>query len=257
MSTLNEHPTRRFSSRVDDYVKYRPSYPPVIADWLTREGFLTPHSLVADIGSGTGLLAELFLERGNRVLGVEPNPEMRAAGERFLARFSQFTSIAATAEATTLPAASIELITAGQAFHWFDHAAARSEFSRVLRPGGAIALLWNDRLVDASPFLRAYEQLLREFSLDYAKVDHRQITDRVIADFFHPHPVTMHAFANRQVFDFPGLRGRLLSSSYAPPAGHPGHEPMLARLREIFDRHQEAGQVTIHYQTKIYVGRPN
>src|SRR5689334_15561560 len=129
-------PTLRFSNRVDNYSKYRPTYPSAVLDLLAAECGLTSNALIADIGSGTGLLAELFLTNGNRVVGVEPNREMRAAGERLLANAPGFTSVDGTAEATTLAAGSVDFVTAGQAFHWFDRALARVEFARILKPEG-------------------------------------------------------------------------------------------------------------------------
>ena len=113
-------PTKRFSNRVENYLKYRPRYPAAIIPLLESECGLTPETLVADVGSGTGFLTELFLKHGNRVLGVEPNAEMRSAGERLLAKYPTFCSVNAMAEATTLADSSIDLIIAGQAFHWFD-----------------------------------------------------------------------------------------------------------------------------------------
>ena len=250
-------PTRRFSNRVADYLKYRPSYPPALLDHLAHVAALTPDAVIADLGSGTGLLTELFLRRGHRVFGLEPNAEMRAAGEQQLAAFPLFTSLAAPAEATTLPDHSIDLIVAGQAFHWFDRPRARAEFRRILRasPRDNVALIWNERLVGITPFLAAYEELLQKFSTDYASIDHRQITDDVLAEFFHPHPVTLATFKNRQLFDLAGVKGRLLSSSYAPAPGDPRHEPMLAALAQIFHTHQQGGRITFDYQTKVYASR--
>lgn len=248
-------PTRRFSNRVADYVKYRPTYPQAIVTCLTEAGILTSGSIVADIGSGTGLLTQLFLDNGNAVFGVEPNREMRMAGEQQLRQYSRFVSIDGTAEATTLGDASVDVVAAGQAFHWFDRQRARGEFLRILRPSGWVVLIWNERLVDVTPFLVAYERLLQQFSIDYAAMDHRRITDDVIGAFFHPRPFTLKTFANRQVFDFEGLKGRLLSSSYAPPAGHPQHQPMLSALTSLFQAHQVSGAVTIEYETKVYAGR--
>jgi ubiquinone/menaquinone biosynthesis C-methylase UbiE len=172
-------PTQRFSSRVINYVKYRPSYPAAIIDLLVAECELTPDSIVADVGSGTGLLSELFLKAGNRVLGIEPNREMREAGEQLLRGYERFSSIDATAEATTLPAHSVDFITAGQAFHWFDQARVSTEFVRILRSQGRIVLIWNERRIDSTPFLRAYEQLLRTYSTDYAEVDHKLIDSAI------------------------------------------------------------------------------
>lgn len=247
-------PTKRFSSRVDNYVKYRPGYPPELLGLLERHCGLTEASVIADIGSGTGLLTELLLRRGNQVYGVEPNPEMRAAGEAFLAGRPAFASVAGTAEATTLPAASIDLIAAGQAFHWFDRERAGVEWRRILRPGGWVALIWNMRAA-GSPFQREYDQLLREQAPDYAQVNHRNIDDQARERFFAPNPVRRLALANQQRFDLAGLRGRVLSSSYAPEPGHPRHEPLMAGLAALFERHQREGAVSFDYETEIYLGQ--
>lgn len=250
-----QDPTRRFSSRVADYVRYRPSYPAAMLEGVRAAGALHPGDLIADIGSGTGLLTRLFLEAGHRVIGVEPNADMRAAGEQELRGFAAFTSVAATAEATTLADASTDLVTAGQAFHWFDRAPAKGEFQRILKPGGHAALVWNERRTDSSEFLVAYEKLLLQFSTDYTKVDHRQMTPEIIAEFFAPFPVTVLRYPNRQIFDLAGVRGRLLSSSYAPPPGHPKHPPMLDELARIFERYQKDGRVVFEYVTEVHVGR--
>ena len=248
-------PTQRFSTRVENYVKYRPTYPPAIVDLLQREWGLTERAVVADVGSGTGLLAELFLKNGNRVYGVEPNREMRAAGERLLAAYDNFVSVDGKAEATTLPDASVDFVAAGQAFHWFDVDATRAEFRRILKPGGRVVLVWNERRVDASPFLEAYEGLFKTYGTDYERVAHRYTVEHMVQPFFGASEVTLRTFDSRQVFDFEGLKGRLLSASYAPEPGHPNHQPMMDELREIFDRYQTDGAVAIEYETKVYYGQ--
>ena len=248
-------PTRRFSSRVDDYIKHRPGYPPAIIELLQQKCGLTPASVIADVGSGTGIWSKSLLEGGARVFAVEPNREMREAAERLLKNFGGFTSVAATAEATTLPDQSVDLVTAAQAFHWFDRGKTRAEFARILKPGGWIALLWNDRRSDSTPFLRAYEQLLRVHATDYAQVDHKHMDDSVIGSFFAPAAFQLEVFENQQSFDLAGLKGRLLSSSYAPEAGHPKHEAMIRELESIYAAHQRNGQVVFEYDTKVYFGR--
>ncbi len=247
---------QRFSSRVENYVKYRPGYPAEIVDTLARECGLLPTSLVADIGSGTGLLARLFLDYGCRVFGVEPNAEMRAAGERLLAHYRLFTSLDGSAEATGLPTASVDLVTAGQAFHWFDPPAARKEFRRILKPNGWVALVWNERRLDSTPFLRGYEALLHTYSSDYTQVNHRNVEEdaQTIPAFFGG-PVHEAFFEYVQVFDFEGVKGRLLSSSYAPEAGSPQHEPMLAELRRLFGQYQQDGRVSFEYDTHLFYGQ--
>lgn len=248
-------PTRRFASRVAHYVRWRPGYPREIVDLLEHECGLKPASVVADIGSGTGLLTRLLLDHGNAVFGVEPNSEMREAGETLLAGHPHFTSVAASAEATTLAGASVDLIVAGQAFHWFDRVSARREFARILRPGGFVALVWNERLVDASPFLREYEQLLCDYSVDYREVDHRNIDEAALGDFFAPGGFREARFAYRQVFDLDGLRGRTLSASYMPEPGHPRFEPMMDALTAVFVRHAQDGRVNFDYATRVFFGR--
>jgi SAM-dependent methyltransferase len=244
------NPTTRFSNRVDNYVLYRPGYPAEVIDLLGAECGLTKDSVIADIGSGTGKLAELFLKAGCRVFGVEPNKEMREAGERM--DFPNFTSVDGTAEATTLAARSVDFIAAGQAFHWFDHAKCRPEFMRILKPRGWIVIVWNDRRDDSTPFLVDYEKLLEKFGTDYAQACHRRMDKpEVIRDFLGSGK-RFRSFYNVQNFDYEGLKGRLLSSSYAPVAGQPGHEEMLAALKGIFDRNQKHGRVAFEYDTHVY-----
>jgi SAM-dependent methyltransferase len=251
---MTVHPTQRFTTRVENYVKYRPGYPRAILDLLRRECGLTPASVVADIGSGTGLSTKLFLANGNRVYGVEPNPEMREAGEKLLAQYPRFVSVAAPAEATTLDAGSADFVVAGQAFHWFDREQARAEFARILKPAGWAVLMWNERRVSDTLFLRNYERLLKTFSTDYAEVDHRRMDAAVLGAFFGKTGYRVARFNNKQRFDFDGVRGRLLSSSYAPEPGHPNYEPMLAELGRIFDAYNRDGLVTLVYDTNVYYG---
>lgn len=248
-------PTQRFSSRVANYVKYRPSYPAAVIGLLATECGLTPDSIVADVGSGTGLLAELFLQAGNRVMGIEPNRDMREAGEQLLRGYDRFVSIAAAAEAITLPDHSVDFITAGQSFHWFDRERASVEFARILKPQGWLILIWNERRVDSTPFLRAYEQLLHTYSPDYAQVDHKQVGLDIIQAAFPTEVFRTRSFENQQRFDFEGVKGRLLSSSYAPEAGHPNHAPMLAELAAIYEAHQQSGEIVFEYDTRVYYGQ--
>jgi SAM-dependent methyltransferase len=248
-------PTSRFADRVADYVRTRPGYPAAVLDLLRTETGLAPETVVADIGSGTGISAELFLRNGYSVFGVEPNREMREAGETLLARYADFHSINGTAEGTTLPAGSVDLIVAGQAFHWFDAPKAQAEFRRILRPGGFVVLMWNTRRIGTTPFLQAYEDLLQRFGTDYREVVHTNVDESALAAFFGPDGFRSHKLDNEQVFDREGLRGRLRSSSYTPPVGHPNHEPMMRELDRIFDEYNDGGTVRFEYDTELYIGR--
>src|SRR2546423_1820139 len=250
---MSADPTRRFSSRVADYIKYRPRYPRSVVELLRDECGLRPASVVADVGSGTGILSELFLRNGNRVYGVEPNREMREAGERLLADYDIFVSVEGRAEATTLPDRSVDFVTSGQALHWFERDAARREFARILRPGGWVVAVWNDWNAEASPFLRDYERLLIDFGTDYQEVCIRAGDDNdLVRPYFSPGEVRLKTFGNQQVFDFESLKGRLISSSYAPEPGHPNFAPMIERLASIFERHQEDGRGVFGYDKKVY-----
>ncbi len=245
--------TSRFSDRVENYVRYRPEYPAEAFAALKQECGLVQTSAIADIASGTGIWTKTLLENGNPVFAVEPNDDMRAAAERLLASFPKFRSVAGTAEATTLSGSSVDVVTAAQAGHWFDRIKARKEFGRILRPSGWLVLLWNERLTDSTPFLREYEELLQRYGTDYADVRHERTTESV-NEFFDPMPFQERTFPMRQEFDYAGLEGRLLSSSYAPGPGHPKHEPMLGELRRIFDANAAEGRVSFDYITRVYFG---
>lgn len=246
--------TSRFSNRVENYVRYRPGYPPEALAVLKNECGLTADHTVADIASGTGIWTRMLLENGNAVFGVEPNAEMRQAGEKLLATFPRFTSVAGTAEATTLANESVDFVTAAQAAHWFDHERARREIVRILKPGGWLVLLWNERITDSTLFLRDYEQLLLTYGTDYEQVRHERTTDEVNV-FFDPAPFQERIFPNRQKFDYSGIEGRLLSSSYAPGPEHEKHAPMLRELRHIYDRHAVGGKATFEYKTRVYFAK--
>ena len=246
-------PTRRFSSRVENYVKYRPGYPAEIIPLLQTDCGLTPDWVIADIGSGTGLMTKLFLTNSNRVFGVEPNAGMRAAGEQALASFPNFVSIEATAEATTLPDQSVELIVAGQAFHWFDRAQARAEFQRILRPAGWVVLIWNGFRVETSPVIRGYQDIVLRYGTDYKEVN-REMEGLEVESFFAPNACRTACFTYRQVFDFEGFKGRLLSASYAPPADHPSFGAMISDLQRLFDENQKDGTINFDYETEVFYG---
>ncbi|MBV7529503.1 class I SAM-dependent methyltransferase [Chitinophaga sp. sic0106] len=245
--------TERFSSRVENYVKYRPHYPDSLIPFLKEVGVLHKDTVVADIGAGTGISAEPFLEQGNKVYAVEPNREMREQMIKILSPYSQFEPITGTAERTTLADDSVDLIVAGQAFHWFDAPAAKAEFIRIGKPGSYVALIWNVRQTE-HPFEHAYEALLRKYGTDYATVNHKNITPAQMEAFFAPATYALKQLTHAQQFDFKGLKGRLLSASYAPESG-PQHDAMLRELEDIYDKFQVNGMVKFHFLTEIYLGK--
>lgn len=254
-SPADWQPTSRFSDRVDDYERYRPGYPVALRDWLALRAGLRPGAPVADIGAGTGLFTRELLEAGLQVTAVEPNAAMRAVAERQFAGHPGFRSVEGTAERTTLDDRSVELITVAQAFHWFEPAATRAEFERILRSEGSVALIWNVRRIDGA-FAQAYERLLLETCPAYADGVPVQADAARVAAFFAPAEAEPASFDYEQRLDFDGLRGRLLSSSYTPKAGDPRRAPLLDALRSLFDRHADStGRVRFGYDTRVFFGR--
>ncbi len=246
--------TERFSDRVANYVKFRPKYPTQLVQYLTHTVGLTPEARIADIGSGTGISCEPFLNNGNTVYGVEPNGPMRAAAESTLGHFDKFISVNGSAERTGLNEDSADFIVAGTAFHWFDRDKAKPEFKRVLKKSGALILMWNERNTDDA-FQKEYDQLLQDKAIDYNKVGHRNVTAKQVQPFYEPETPQHTTFPNAQTFDLAGLIGRALSSSYAPAPGHPKHHAFINALTELFHKHQQDNQITFTYTTRLYVGR--
>src|SRR5215469_13647188 len=249
-------PTERFSSRVDDYARYRPDYPPAAIELLTVRCGLAPTAVVADIGSGTGILTERVLASGAQVFAVEPNDAMRAVAEARLGGHAHFRSVRGSAEATTLPDASIDLLLAAQAFHWFDVQQARREALRVMRADGWAALLWNERPMEASGFLADYEGLLLRHAADYARITASRANEASMREFLGG-SMESAAFPNQQILDFAGLRGRLMSSSYAPAPADPEFEPLMQGLRKVFSRHERGGSIVFPYRTLVYFAQPH
>jgi SAM-dependent methyltransferase len=250
--------TKRFSNRVEFYVRSRPKYPPALLHFFQTELGLTTKSVVADIGSGTGFLTELFVRNGNPVFAVEPNDEMRAAGEEHLRQSPNFHSVNGTAEATTLDDASVNFITAGQAFHWFDRDAARKEFKRILLPNGIVAIVSNERRVEGSPFNAGYQQIVDQHHTDPTAVRSRIRMSKesaVLTTFFGPDGFKMRVFDNPQVLDRKGLIDRLASASYMPLPPDPKHAQLLEAANKLFDAHQQNGKVLIAHDTHVYFGK--
>jgi len=244
----------RFSDRAEDYAKYRPHYSPEVVLALQQACGLSAEHLVADVGCGPGMLAEIFLDNGNHVVGVEPNREMRIAGEIYLAWYPYFSMIDGSAEATTLADASIDFVVAGQAFHWFRPAETRAEFARILKPGGWAVLVWHDRNIESTPFLRAYEDFIRRHAIDYEQVTHKYVASYgALERFFAPNEMKLILQGNYQRLDLDGLCGRLLSSSYIPKSGE-RYDAMLRELPQFFSAHAKDGHILLQYDTKIYYG---
>ena len=247
--------TTRFSDRVTDYTRARPSYPAALIELLVAELGLRPGRTAADVGSGTGIFTRLLLETGCRVIGVEPNDKMRAEAEASHGRHAAFQSVARTAENTGLPDDSVDVVTAAQSFHWFDVEASSLEFRRILRREGWIALLWNLRQVEGSAFLRDYESFLEEWGRGYAEVRASWAVAGSVARLFGDVKHQESRFSNEQILDFERLRGRFLSSSYAPSRDDAGLPAASTALRRLFDDHELDGAVRMTYDVVVYYGR--
>jgi ubiquinone/menaquinone biosynthesis C-methylase UbiE len=250
------NPTQRFTGRVESYRRFRPTYPAEVVDLLRQECSLNPGSHIADIAAGTGLLTEIFLAAGFSVTAVEPNAEMREACAALLPQYPRLSIVAATAEATNLPDRSIDLITVAQAMHWFHLDPARAEFTRILRPGGGCAVIYNNRRLSGDPFHDAYERFLLDFGIDYGAVKQQHVGRKRLAQFFSPSPMTCTSIPNPQALTLEALEGRILSSSYSPQPGHPRFEEMRAAIARLFAETQSNGVVTMHHDCLVCWGQP-
>ena len=247
-------PTTRFSGRVDNYIKYRPTYPHEVLAYLKNTCGLTTDSIIADIGAGTGIFTTLLLDEGYKVYAIEPNKPMRDAAVEQLSANKNFTPVNGSAEVTTLPNHSIDLIVCAQAFHWFNNERTQTEFNRILKPGAKAALIWNNRLTDADEFLTAYDKLLKSESVDYNKVNHQNLANIDFKAFFKDGEFTLVKYPNQQIFDEEGLIGRAYSSSYVPALDTEAGKQFLPMIKELFAKYNKNGKVAFKYQTEIYLG---
>jgi len=242
---------RRFSNRAEYYSRSRPSYPDTLLPYLQRELSFSQTSLVADVGSGTGILSELLLKNGNKVFGIEPNEDMRRIAEINLAKYSNFKSINGSAESTTLESESVDFITAAQSFHWFHPQQTKAEFGRILRKDGWIVVIWNTRKT-STPFLEAYDKLVSWVS-EGRRVRHEDVSDSTLRSVLGDYRTVR--LTNSQRLDYDGVVGRLLSASYSPLRGQPLYGQMIQQVSELFNRYAIKGTVTFEYETEVYAGQ--
>lgn len=241
--------TTRFSDRVEDYIKYRPHYPQKVIEILETKIGLNNNSIVADIGSGTGISSALFLSNGNKVFAVEPNKEMRSAAELIYSKESNFTAIDGTAEQTNLQEHCIDIIFCAQAFHWFNTRDTKVEFNRILKPNGHIVLAWNVRK-EEDDFQKSYESILKKIP-EYNNVTHKNISEEDISKFFAPKIMHKESVPNIQTFNIDGLKGRLKSSSYCPKEGL-AYKKLMREIDNLFYKFENEGTIKFEYDTKIY-----
>jgi len=243
--------TRRFTKRADWYASYRPGYPAKIIAILEKKIGFRRRQVVADVGSGTGLLTKIFLENGNKVFGVEPNKSMRAYSERDLSGFRNFISVRGTAEHTTLPTKSVDLVTVGQALHWFNRVRASREFRRISKPGGSLCAVYNVKRSDRLG--RAYEKVIRRHEVGKAAVPNSSM--KRLRYFFKDGKYSKFTVPNEQSLDFEGLLGRILSSSYMPrPDESRGPSELRRDALNVFESFGSDGRVRLRYRTNIFIG---
>jgi ubiquinone/menaquinone biosynthesis C-methylase UbiE len=248
--------TTRFSGRVANYVKYRPGYPPEVIDYLEEQCELKPEAVIADVGAGTGISTKLLLDKGYKVHAVEPNDPMREEADRQLKHFEHYHSMAGTADRTGLAAGSIDLVVCAQAFHWFNTPETQAEFQRILKPGGHVALIWNNRDVEADNFAVAYDALLKQLSgSDYDRINHQNLKHDDFERFYKDGQYKLTIFPNQQIFNFDQLAGRAFSSSYVPSEETQAGQAFKKQLNEAFDLYQKDGVVIVKYGTEVYTGQ--
>lgn len=245
-------PEARFTDRVIFYEMGRPDYPRTVLDLLRRKSGLEHHHVIADIGCGTGISSQLFLENGNSVFGVDPNNAMLRSCESLKPRYDKFRPVIGKSDATNLPDESVDMIVAAQAFHWFDPIPTKLEFDRILKPGGSVSLIWNERKTKGSEFLEAYEDFVLRHNTDYLKVDHRQITDQKIEDFFGTNDYWKESLDHHQRLDINGFVARVRSTSYMPSEGQIGFDKMIEEIPPLFEMFEENGLITLEYSTNVY-----
>ncbi|NPE09605.1 MAG: class I SAM-dependent methyltransferase [Asgard group archaeon] len=253
---MSREPTKRFSDRVENYIRYRPTYPKELISEMKKQRLLSEDSVIADVGSGTGIFTKLLLKTGNIVYAVEPNDEMRGAAEKILGWYPNFISVNGQAEATTLQRRSVDLITVAQSFHWFNQEETKWEFKRILKPTGRLALVYNSRQIERSPFMIDYDRMLVKYCIEYEGIAKQYINLKMAKDFFGTTEVTRFVCNNYQIFNFDGLKGRLLSSSYTLKEHEDGYQLLMDKLEALFEKHQENDQVQFLYLTEMFYGKP-
>ncbi|MDF1664681.1 MAG: GNAT family N-acetyltransferase [Planctomycetota bacterium] len=244
-------PKLRFTDKVADYVRYRPSYPGELLTFLKEQCELRQGATIADVGAGTGILTRLLLDQGFQVHAVEPNDAMRDAMDDSIDAGGAFQSLGGSAENTSLAAESVDAITVAQAFHWFDPEKTRLEFKRILRPGSPVFLVWNSRQTD-DPFNLAYEELVSRFGTDYRVTRMFNFTDDETLVQFYGCAPQKKSFKNTQVLDLDGLFGRLRSCSYIPGPDSPEFPALEKSARQLFERFEEDGKVTLTYNAELF-----
>jgi ubiquinone/menaquinone biosynthesis C-methylase UbiE len=242
-----------FTGRAEEYAKYRPDYPEQIISLLENKIGFDLSKDIADIGCGTGKLSKLFLNNGNLVFGVEPNDEMRLKSEKLLSKFINFISIEGTAEKTMLATKSIDVITVGQAFHWFDLKKTKKEFKRVLKKDGHVVIVWNERK-NTSLVMKAVNKILLSLNQEHEEAEKNLVDKNLLNTFYGVEKANTSIFPNFQLLDLAGLKGRIQSISYVPESGDE-NKRIMNEIKDVFEKYNNGGMVKIEYTAKVFYGK--
>ena len=245
----------RFSGKAEIYKKFRPSYPKELFDYLYSQAGFRKESVIADIGAGTGIFTRLLLERGSTVYAVEPNGDMRGTAEQDLAEYKKLKLIDAPAEKTGLADASVDFITVAQAFHWFDRDLFKSECQRILKPGGKVVLVWNERDYESEIVKKDYD-IRKKYAADNKGIGRYGGFRHDYLNFFADGIYEYKTFNNDLQFDKESFTGRNLSASYAPreekdPEKYQG---LVRELGEFFDEYSVNGILNYPHYTQSFAG---
>lgn len=248
--------SERYSDKTEDYAKYRPNFPDELVEYLYMKGDISNTAVIADIGSGTGRFTRLLLEKGNLVYGVEQNNEMRIKAEELLSQFSKFVSIKGSAERTGLEDKSIDLITIAQAFHWFNKEESLMEFKRILKDNGQVFIVWDDFVSDYNDFTKELSAASSTFRNVQPQSDVKKSTrNEMIEEFFKDNKYITTTFMREIYQGFDGIKGGMLSASYAPKLGEENYEVFILELQRVFDKYQNNGSVCTAFRSVCYLGR--
>jgi SAM-dependent methyltransferase len=243
--------TSLFQGKATEYARYRVDYPGSVISAALQSVGIVRDDVIADLGSGTGMLSRWFLERGNRVFGVEPDDGMRQVAEKSLLRFgASFISVDGTAERTSLGDASVTVVTAGNAFHYFNSRATRTEAERILQRGGRVLIMGHDVASQPNDFMKAYFGFIAGVAVPEARVFHEQDRSlRATEIFFAGIPVHEEDMGDHTFnLTWDGLRGRFLSTAAAPAEDDPKRSAVITQLADVFRRFEKDG--TIPFQLR-------
>ena len=249
----------QYSEKADIYDRSRPRYPKAFFDYLFSDVEISEKSIIADIGAGTGILSKGLLERGSTVYCIEFNQDMRTKLETSLKNYDNLVSIDATAEATTLEDSSVDFITVGQAFHWFDREKFKTECQRILSLGGKVVIAYNLRVMSGVMTKECYdltEQLCPNLKQNFGHMEYDTNFDKAFFyGFFDEKTLSEKLFLNNVDYDKETFIMKHLSVSYAPNKRDENYGKYVSGLEQIFQKYSDtSGVLVMPHHTMVLVG---